>query len=297
MCVQTHRHLSTRKPLLRAFWGQASAVLNFGEPTICRPAQGSGQRAVRRGGDPRIPGGQDRRRTDARSRTSSEDADLLGCSTCRGSGGLGELFGRGDPWAHSVAALGPEPEDHPRGCLRVGSWVTARATEPCPRSQVYLRRHRWMGVRKGWALRIPGKGELGEILPVYSRSPGWYSEAVIRGQAQLLSPHCHHRGALLGKRSRGIECGLRGSAPVPVSLPLPWQEGPGAGLGCESKAQEQPGSHGQKVPLVPTLPISPTCQLPQPHVHILSWAFAVALSMYDHLVGSDTDLSGALCPT
>lgn len=137
MCVQTHRHLSTRKPLLRAFWGQASAVLNFGEPTICRPAQGSGQRAVRRGGDPRIPGGQDRRRTDARSRTSSEDADLLGCSTCRGSGGLGELFGRGDPWAHSVAALGPEPEDHPRGCLRVGSWVTARATEPCPRSQVY----------------------------------------------------------------------------------------------------------------------------------------------------------------
>lgn len=128
-------------------------------------------------------------------------------------------------------------------------------------------------------------------------SPGWYSEAVIRGQAQLLSPHCHHRGALLGKRSRGIECGLRGSAPVPVSLPLPWQEGPGAGLGCESKAQEQPDSHGQKVPLVPTLPISPTCQLPQPHVHILSWAFAVALSMYDHLVGSDTDLSGALCPT
>lgn len=34
-----------------------------------------------------------------------------------------------------------------------------------------------------------------------------------------------------------------------------------------------------------TLPWDPTCQLPQPHIHILSWAFAATLSMCDDLGG------------
>lgn len=62
----------------------------------------------------------------------------------------------------------------------------------------------------------------------------------------------------------------------------------------EHKAQEQPGPQGQEV--VPPSPAGPTCQLPQPHVHVLLPAFAAALSMDDHLVGSDADLFGASCP-
>lgn len=64
--------------------------------------------------------------------------------------GLGDLFGKGGPRAHPVAALGPQKEGHPRGFLQAGSWVTARAAEPCPRSQAYLWRHRWAGLRQGW---------------------------------------------------------------------------------------------------------------------------------------------------
>lgn len=63
-----------------------------------------------------------------------------------------------------------------------------------------------------------------------------------------------------------------------------------------SKAQEQPSLRGQAGGCA-TLSQDPTYQLPQPHIHILSRAFAAALSMDDYLVGSDTDLSGASCPT
>lgn len=57
---------------------------------------------------------------------------------------------RGIGWGREALWLlgGQQPEDQPRGFLRAGSWVTARATESRPRSQVYLRRHRWVGVRQ-----------------------------------------------------------------------------------------------------------------------------------------------------
>lgn len=47
----------------------------------------------------------------------------------------------------------------------------------------------------------------------------------------------------------------------------------------------------------PAPPPGPTCQLPQPHVHVLSRAFAATLSTDHHLRGSDTELSGTSCPT
>lgn len=57
---------------------------------------------------------------------------------------------RGIGWGREALWLlgGQQPEDQPRGFLRAGSWVTARATESRPRSQVYLRRHRWAGIRQ-----------------------------------------------------------------------------------------------------------------------------------------------------
>lgn len=62
----------------------------------------------------------------------------------------------------------------------------------------------------------------------------------------------------------------------------------------ERMAQEQRGPQGQDI--VPPSPAGPTCQLPQPRVHILSRAFAAALSVGDHLVGGDTSFWCYLSP-
>lgn len=140
-----------------------------------------------------------------------------------------------------------------------------------------------------------GLPHLGESPPMHSRIPSWHQEAVIGGQAQALFPNCHHRGALLGKRSRRTEwrlLGLNTCPRVPESALArrPW-ELPQA-LGVQSPGAACP--HGQKD--VPPSPRGPTCQLPQPHIHVLSWAFAAALSMDNHLVGSDIHLSVASAP-
>lgn len=81
MCVQTRRHLSASKPLLRASWRQARAALSLwmegGEgpaPSSSPPGrttQGSGLRAVKGEGELRPPGTwqpsrEDRRRDDDR---------------------------------------------------------------------------------------------------------------------------------------------------------------------------------------------------------------------------------------
>lgn len=87
------------------------------------------------------------------------------------------------------------------------------------------------GVRQGWALRIPGKEgvpQLGKGLPADSLSPGWHQEAFIGGQAQVLSPHGHHRGALLGEKSRRIKWRLPSPNSCPRVLSRPWQGGPGS---------------------------------------------------------------------
>lgn len=86
-------------------------------------------------------------------------------------------------------------------------------------------------MRQGWALRIPGREgvpQLGKGLPADSLSPGWHQEAFVGGQAQVLSPHGHHRGALLGEKSRRIKWRLPSPHSCPGVLSRPWQGGPGS---------------------------------------------------------------------
>lgn len=77
-----------------------------------------------------------------------------------------------------------------------------------------------------------------------------------------------------------------GGHPAPTAVPESR-----AGLGTRPGSSPVP-----RAGVVLPSPAGPTCQLPQPHVHVLPPAFAAALSVDDHLVGSDTDLFGASCP-
>lgn len=92
----------------------------------------------------------------------------------------GEMCGAG----RCCGCFGVHRGDQPRGFLRAGSCVTASATEPRPRSQVYLRRPRWAGVRHA-ARRIPGEGGWSQSLGAKS------SRALTRSQ---LEPGGCHRG-------------------------------------------------------------------------------------------------------
>lgn len=101
----------------------------------------------------------------------------------------------------------------------------------------------------------------GQSPPGHSRVPSWNQEAVIGGQAQVLFPHRHHRGALLGKRSRTM--GMEACPGVPES---PWQGGPGSHSRLwESKAQEQPGPRGQERVPPRQGPHLPTATATHPH--------------------------------
>lgn len=161
------------------------------------------------------PRGQEEGRDHGVQGSVAEDSEFLSSGTPRSSGRW-ESSSAGVVLWHILRLLWVHSKTiyHPRGFLQAGSWVTARATELCFRSQAYLWRQGWEGVRQSWALRIQGKGgqshSWGKVLPMDSLSPGRHQEAVIRGQAQTLSPHRHHRGAFLGKRSRRIEWRLLG---------------------------------------------------------------------------------------
>lgn len=214
--MQTYGCLSTRKPLLRALWvagkccpgpvgteGWRGSPASIKEQTV----QGSGQRAVRGEGAPPSPQepGISAERTGGGWMAMSR-AQLRGHRVAR-QRCIQKHSGQGCYVGEGGTASGPHPEDQPRGFLWAGSWVTAKATEPCPRSQVYLWRHRWAGVRQVGPEDPRGRRVVPQLggaasPPVHSRVPGWYQKAVIRGQAQVLFPHRHHRGALLGKRSR-----------------------------------------------------------------------------------------------
>lgn len=97
---------------------------------------------------------EDRRRmadSDVQGPARGGGTEALSSSRRKSSGGWGSgHFGRG-------GAEHTQQDRHPRGFLRAGSCITAKATEPCLRSQEYLWRHGWAEVRQGWALRIPGE--------------------------------------------------------------------------------------------------------------------------------------------
>lgn len=200
--MQTHRCSFTGSVYKRPSWWQRSAEMSLWgqrmEKQWSRPpgrtVQGSGAKAVRGQGEllaPQEPGiwsGQEVSRVQWQRTLSFSAVVRLEAV------GAGRAVRQGLPvlrphatLAHPVAALGPHSKTiyHPRTFLQVGSWVTARATEFCFRSQAYLWRQGWAGARQSWTLRIQGKGgqshSWGKILPMDSLSPGRHQEAVSRG--------------------------------------------------------------------------------------------------------------------
>ena len=189
--------------------------------------------------------------------------------------------------------FGAHRGDQPRGFLRAGSCVTASAAEPRPRSQVYLRRPRWAGVRHAGPEDPGGRGVVpelgGKVLPGTHAFPAGTRRLSSGARLRRCSPivtteePSWERGA-----------GQWEWRPVQVSLSLPGKEALGATPGSGS-----PRPRSSLVPVGRRVchPVSgPTCQLPQPHIHVLSWALAAALSMDDHLAGSDIDLSRTSAP-
>lgn len=149
----------------------------------------------------------------------------------------------------------------------------------------------------GWALRTSGAGagshSWGKVLSWTHAFPAGTRRLSSGARLRRCSPivtteePSWERGA--GEwRLLGLD--TRPRVPESALARRPWELL--QALGAQGPGADRP--HGQKD--APPSPKGPTCQLPQPHIHVLSWAFAAALSMDDHLGGSDIHLSWASAP-
>lgn len=165
--------------------------------------------------------------------------------------GLGSslVAGLGGGCSHTSCCFGPTARRSPQGLLAVGVLGHSQGHRTLPsfpgipvETQV-SKGDTGLGPKdpKGRkAVPLQGVSPL-----VDSRCPGWHQEAVIRGQAQVLSPHRHRGGPLLGERNRRNEWRLLVLNTCWGILSVPGQGGPRSWSGLqECKAQEEPGPLG-----------------------------------------------------